>query len=557
MTCAVKTPKVSAKWRKILRCLPAYDCFRDSAGYWFDEDAAEHVVQFFETRLHHVEGDLCGQPLVLQDWQTAILGAIFGWKNAAGLRRYRKVLLYIPRKNGKTTLLAGIGLYMLACEDEGGQQIFGAAAGKEQAALSLTMAKKMVAYDEDLAAIIHPWADSLTCEDHSYKLISTGYRATHGLNVNLALIDEVHEHPDRELSDVLTTSSVARAQPLHIFATTSAEEGENYCNELYNDFVAVRDGLSIVPSMLPIIFELPLKVDWRNEKNWKKPNPNLGISIKIEALRERCAEALRVPSYANTFRRLHMNQRTQSMQRWLALEDWDMCDGREPGETPEEWRARILEALAGERCWAGLDLGSSDDLTALVLLFEADILDQPESIILIPFYWCPSQSIIDKEESNRLLYQGWRDRGFMRVTEGSATDFATVREDIMEILKPFDLVDMGMDMHFGAETCQYLQAEYGDEKIVAFDQGFKCMTMPCQDLEIRMKSQTLIHGGNPILRWNAGNVMLKTMGNLKRPTKEKEHSPKKIDGIAASLNGLGRFIANRPNKATTFEVTWI
>jgi len=555
---AAFTGKVSGKWRKLLKLLPNFDVFRDAAGYYFDEDAANHVVQFFETRLHHVEGDLCGQLLILQDWQKAILGAIFGWKsNADGLRRFRKILLYIPRKNGKTTLLAGIGLYMLTCEDEGGQQIFGAAAGDSQARLSLNMAKKMLEMDEDLAEMCKPYQGSIESGGSSYKIVTSGFRAKHGLNVNCGLIDEVHEHPSRELSDVLTTSSVARSQPLFMFATTSDEEGESFCNELYDYFVACRDGVFCVASVLPIIYELPIKADWRKESNWKIPNPNLGVSLKIAELRERCAEAQRIPSYANTFCRLHMNQRRQSLQRWLALEDWDMCHGMEPGETPEDWRARMLELLAGERCWGGLDLGSTDDLTAFVLLFEADVLGEPDSIILIPWFWCPENSIRDKEEANRDIYQGWLDRGFLRVTEGSATDFRTVREDIMAALEPFDLVDIGMDMHYGAETCQYLQAHYGDEKIWSFDQGFKCMTNPCQDLEIRMKNKTLYHGNSPILRWCAGNVMLKTVGNLKRPLKEKEHSTKKIDGISVSLMAIGRYTVNRPSKHTTAEVTWI
>ena len=172
------------------------------------------------------------------------------------------------------------------------------------------------------------------------------------------------------------------------------------------------------------------------------------------------------------------------------------------------------------------------------MLFEADIYGDPNGIIVVPWFWCPELSLRDKEEKNRDLYRGWLDRGFMRTTEGSATDFAAVRRDIMAILKDFDLVDIGMDMRFGVETAQYLMAEYGNDRVTQIDQNMANMTPPCQDLETRIKFKTIYHGDNPILRWNAGNVMLKTSGDLRRPMKEKENSPKKIDGIAA-LAGAG------------------
>lgn len=556
MTSAIKTPKVSLRWRKILRLLPDYDCFAHAAGYWFDEEAADHVVQFFETRLHHIEGQMAGNLLILEDWQKAILGAIFGWKDSKGLRRYRKVLLYIPRKNGKTTLMAGIGLYMLACEEEAGQQIFGAAAGKDQAALSLNMAKKMVAMDDELSEMIKVWADSLTCDGHSYKLVSTGFRAMHGLNVSLALIDEVHEHPNRTLTDTITTSSAARDQPLFFFATTAADYGENFCNELYDEFCAVRDGLVVAPTLLPVIYEVPQGADWKNERNWKKANPNLGISVKLERLREAFDEIKRVPSKETTFRRLHLNQRTQSLQRWIAVEDWDECAGLEPSETPQEWRAKMMEKLKGCDCWGGIDLGSVSDLTAFVLLFDGDQIGEFGKLFLLPWFWCPEVSILEKSDENRDIYNGWAMDGFMLTTPGRSTDFATVRADIVAAVRNFNLIDAGMDTFQGGETCTYLR-EFEGLNILGFGQGFNHMANPTQEFEILVKSGRIIHGGNPILRWMVSNCMVKEWRGLRRPIKESGNSSKKIDGLIAALMALGRYQVREAVVNKNPEVMWI
>lgn len=545
MAAPVKTPtfagKVSRKWTKLLALLPGYDCFRDAGDCWFDEETADHVVDFFETRLHHTEGALVGKPIILEPWQKAFLGCLFGWKRPDDTRRYREFLLYVPRKNGKTTILAGIALYMLFCDPEGGQQIFSAAADAKQSSIAHRMAKLMIRRDPDLDGMANVMRDCIEVEDHRYRIISEGFKGQHGLNVNCALIDEVHEHKSREMSDTITSSQGARTQPLTGYATTAAEVGENFCNEIYDYFCAVRDGKFCAAAALPCIYEALIDDNWKLEKTWKKANPNYGITVSKEFYRDECEKAKRIPSYQNTFRRLYLNQRTQSLTVWLDITDWDQCAGLENNETPEEWRARATESLRGCQCWGGLDLGSVSDLTAFSLLFDGAPMGYDDALIAIPYVWCPADTVDNKTEHYRDAYQQWIDRGFMLTTPGGAVDYDRVRKDIVQIVEPFSLVDIGVDTQFqGMETAVKLQEHHGF-KIFRFPQGMMAMSAPTQDFEGRVKKRRIIHGANPILRWMAGHCMVATKGDLARPVKESRNNPKKIDALVATIFALGRW----------------
>lgn len=547
-------PEVSKRWRKLLALLPGYDCFRDATGFWFDEDAADHVVEFFETRLCHTEGALCGRPLLLQPWQKAFLGAIFGWKNAAGLRRYREVLLYVPRKNGKTTIIAGIALYMLFCEGEGGQQIFSAAADKKQARIAHTMAKRIIRRDPEMDAMANILKESIELDDHHYNILSCGAGSLHGLNVNCALIDEVHEHPNRELADTIVSSMGARTQPLTVYTTTADQEGETYCNEIHEYFSAVRDGVYCKAQALPVIYEVPQDADWKLERTWRAANPNLGVSVSLEFLREECDKARKISSYQNVFRRLYLNQKTQALDVWIDLDEWDKCGGLDAGESPVEWRARALEQLSECECYGGLDIGSVSDLTAFALVFDGTPMGYEDRIVLIPWVWCPAGALETKAQRYKDSYESWAKDGFMRITSGNATDYALVRDEIASIAARFNLVDVGADMQFqGHETAIFLQEHHGIN-VIGFSQGFMSMSSPTQDFEGRVRSGRIAHGNNPLLRWSVGHAMIASKGDLARPVKEARNSQKKIDPVVACLMALGRWhVRERDNPPSQYN----
>lgn len=539
-----------SEWKGILACLPGYDSFRDAANCIFDVSAANKVIRFFETRIRHVKGKMAGKLITLEKWQKAILGAIFGWKQADGWRRYREIFLYIPRKNGKTIFIAGIAVLLLACSAEGGQEIYSAAAEKEQAKIAHEMAKGMVQQEKDLGDIITIYKDSLHVSNggHFYKAISAEAYSKHGFNASAILVDEVHAHPNGELIEVLKTSTGARAQPLTFYATTADYDRPSVCNTLLEYAENVRDGIYCDAAFLPILYMARDDDDWRDPKVWKKANPNLGISVSVEFLEAECKKAERIVSYQNTFRRLYLNQRTAQVNRWIDLADWDACSGLENGETPQQWRERIYNAALGVPCWGGLDLGSVSDLTALALLFDGDYFDYPGALVVLPYFWCPEISIANKDEKNQALYQEWEMNGFLSTTEGNVTDYRTIRRDVLDISNHCPFIDLAIDrLYQGGQLATELLED--GLKVKSFGQNFTDFTAPSKDFEIRVKSGRIIHGGNPMLRWQAGNVMVKEGdGETIKPVKPAKNSNQKIDGIVSTIMALG-VQAENPNYA--------
>ncbi len=543
---------VSARWRKIFRCLP-FDIFRDADGYYFDEEAADYVIEFVETRLHYMEGDLYGELIRLENWQKAIFGAVFGWKSLKdNLRRFRNVWFYIPRKNTKTMMLAIFAIIMLVLEAEGGQQIYNAAANEEQAKITFGMAKGMIAQDEELADMIKIGAETMHCDGNTFKIIASGSKGKHGKNVNFAAIDEVHEHKTPDLINALITSKIARSQPLFIEATTADEEGESYCNDRHEYAKNVRDGVFRVASFLPIIYEATDPKRWKSEKLWREVNPNLGVSIKIEALRELALKAEQMPSFKPEFMRLHLNMKVQSANRWIDMNDWDLCDGREVGESPMQWQRRMLEAFKGKPCWCGLDIGSVSDLTALAMLFDGAEIGLDDTLILLARCWCPEDALTKKGEEFQKVYRQWVEEGFLETTAGNVADYTVITREIVEQHHSHPFKSIGVDTAFqGLAPATALGNDHGID-VKEFRQSFYDFAAPCVEFESRIMSGRILHGGNPMLRWQAGNVLaLKDASGRMRPVKDGKNSPRKIDAIVAAIEAVGIWMARDENDVTS------
>ena len=545
-TISVKAfPEVSQEWRALLSLIPKYDCFRNAERFYFDERVANKVCQFFETRLHYMEGEVAGQLVKLEPWQKAFLGCLFGWKRKAdGLRRYRKVILLIPRKNTKTTMAAGIGIMMMELENEVGQQIVSAAADFEQAALTVKIAKGMIQQDEGLDNDLRVMAKHIEHTDpmlgHTWKVLSKAPLGKHGLNVNCALIDELHAHHSGELCDVITSSMGSRRQPLTIYTTTSDFDQPSKCNEVVDYGIAVANGDFDDPEFFPCMYYAEPDEDWTSEELWARVNPNLGKSVKIDFLRSECQEAQRVISKQNTFKRLYLNIRTGQKDAWIAIEDWDRGAGLLPDERPEHWRDRMVGAFAKKPCWGGLDLGATSDLTAFSLVFDGGPMKRPDAVYSLHWFWTPEDNIKSKDEVNQKLYWEWKERGFLWTTPGSVTDYNRVRTDIIQrILPRFWFQSAGVDTKFqGMQLCVQLR-EVDGKDFLDGPQTFAGMSAASLEFQNRVQAGTFIHGANPILRWMASNVQVKQSddGGI-RPVKPDKSSPLKIDGIVTSIMAL-------------------
>lgn len=500
------------------------------AGMWFDEATANAAVSFFTSHLSHIEGESAGKPLTLEPWQAVVVGCAFGWKRADGTRRYREVFEYVPRKNGKTTKIGGLVNFVAFCDEEPGAQIYSAAADREQATLVYRQAKGMILANPELAAgcKVYSTYKSIEYPTAVYKALSSDADTKHGFNSHFVVVDELHAHYSRDLVDVLQTSTGSRRQPLMWFITTADFDRQSICNEKYDYACKVRDGIIEDSSFLPVIYEASKDDDWTNPEVWAKANPNLGVSVSREYFERECKKAQDVPSYTNTFLRLHLNIRTQNEVKWLSLSHWDQCNGA------------VNDAdLAGRKCWGGLDLSSKFDVTAYVLVFPPTEKDPLYRIR--PWFFIPEDNARQREQRDRVTYTTWARQGLIKMTEGNRVDYDFVKQTIRDSVKQFDIQDIAYDPWNATQIAIQLQDEGAN--MVEFGQGFRSMSEPTKELESLVLGGKIAHGGNEVLRWMASNTTLEqdAAGNVK-PSKKK--STERIDGMVATIMALGRAITS-------------
>jgi len=510
---------------KLLVPLCGYDPVATAGDCWFDPEAAQLAIDFFHERLHHIEGKFAGEPFLLQHWQQWFIANLFGWKRPDGTRRYRQALLYIPRKNGKTTLTAGIVLYILFCDHEPGAQIYSAAADRAQAALVFRQAEGMIRQDSLLRKAVRIYKHSIVRHDRLcvYKPISAEAYTKYGFNCHVAVIDELHAQPNRELVDVIMTSTGSREQPLVVMITTADYERESICNEIYKQAKQIRDGIFENPAFLPLIYEAEKDADWKDPDVWSAVNPNLGVSLRKDYLERECQRAQQTPAYENVFKRLHLNMRTELAERWLDMDRWEACGG---AINPED--------LRGRECYAGLDLGATSDLTSLCLVFPRG----NEGFDALWWHWVPRKVALLRDRKDRIPYMTWAQQGWIELTEGDEIDYGYIRKRINEIGQQYHIRELAADRLFqGAQLCQDLVADGFD--VIPFGQGYYSMAAPTVHLETLINRGEFRHGDNPVMRWQAANVAVKmdAAGNLKP---DKARSSDKIDGIVAAIMALGR-----------------
>ena len=529
--------------------IPGYDPWRDANGYKFDPKLARAECKWFHDELTHVKGEMAGEPFTLEPWEVALIGNIFGWLDKGGARRYREVLLYIPRKNGKTPLAAGLVNRTLFKDREPGAEIYGAADKHERARYVFDHAAGMVQRNPKLlerAQIFRGQAKAIQLRRHEdnvddlsvYRLISGEKDVGHGQNIHVVVVDELHLQPNRELVDSLSTATASkgRRQPLIVYLTTADHLRPSICNEIYEYACRVRDGL-YAPQFLPMIYEAGLTEDWTDEKVWERVNPNLDVSVSRDYLRSECQKAKDAPANENRFKRLHLNIRTEQDVRFIDMGRWDAC-----GEVVDP------EALKGKSCWGGLDLATTRDCTALALLFP----DGAGEFDLLMRFWLPAVTAEKRSPRVRALYEEWVRAGLITTTPGDVCDYAAVRRDINALGNRYGIQDIGVDRTFqGMQLCTELMGD--GFQVEAFGQGYGSMCAPTVRFEELVREGKLRHGANPVLRWMASNmsVDVHTSGDIK-PSRDR--SSEKIDGIVAAIMAVGRWMVHVDRPVPTVTV---
>jgi phage terminase large subunit-like protein len=498
----------------------------DKSGFWFDAEEADRAVEFCSKYLSHVKGEWAGRPLVLEDWEREFVRNLFGWKRPDGTRKYRKAFLFIARKNGKTLLGAAIALYLLFADREAGAEIYSVAADRDQAAIMFDTAKGMVENNSALSTRCETYRRAIVVPStgSAYHVLSADAPTKHGKNAHGVLFDELHAQPNRELYDVMKTSQGSRRQPLFLMFTTAGFDRKSVCYEEYEYAKKVRDGIIQDDTYLPVIYEADPDEDWTSPEVWRKANPNLGISPKIEFLEDECNRAKESPAYQNTFRRLYLNQWTEQETRWIDIEKWDQCDGR---FNPE--------ALRGQRCFIGLDLSSTTDITAEAILFPPDELEGVYRVLWR--FWVPEENMRKRSLKDRVPYEAWSRDGFIEATEGNVVHQDFIKQQLIEDCETYDVQEIVYDRWNATK----LITELMDEGLncVPYGQGFQSMSAPTKEWEKLILGKQIAHNGNPVARWMMSNVAVRQdpAGNIK-PDKSK--STEKIDGIVAAIMALGR-----------------
>lgn len=531
----------------------------DQRGLWFDQGAAEHAIDFFQF-CRHSKGEWAGRTVELEPWQQFILWNVFGWMQPDDdsgelVRRYKTAWIEVARKNGKSTFASGLGLYMLDADGEPGAEIYSAATNKDQAKITFDEATRMVKSSPSLRKKIRAFRNNLHIPNTAAKFQPLG-RDTDtmdGLNTHCAIIDEVHAHKNRETWDLLETSTGSRRQPLMLGITTAGVGTQTLWGNQHEYAEKVLDGIIQDDRYFAIIYTLdpPPKRDehgsivepgddWEDERCWIKANPNLGVSKKLGDLRDKALKAKEMPASLNSFLRREMNVSTSAVSRWINPERWDKCGTAVNGD-----------GLLGRTCYIGLDLSSTTDVTACVLVFTPAQADDPYQV-LCRFY-LPQENMENRVRRDRVPYDVWVRQGFVSTTPGNVIDYDFIVADIDELMTRYDIAEVAFDP-WGATQIQTKLAELRDDEdwLIQFRQGFASMSPAMKALERLYMAGELAHGNNPVLNWMASNLVVRAdpAENIK-PDKAK--STERIDGMVALAMAVDRAVRKQGAEPSVYE----
>ena len=507
----------------------------------YDKKKADRAVTFIEN-LCHTKGKWAGTPFWLLPWQEQLIRDIFGIVKADGNRQFRTVFVEICKKVGKSELAAAVALYLLYADNEPSAEVYGAAADRQQASIVFDVAKQMVEMSPALMKRSKLMGATKRIVNYSnagyYQVLSAEVGGKHGFSVSGLVFDEIHTQPNRQLYDVLTKgSSDARQNPLHFIITTAGNDRHSITYELHTKAVDILEGRRVDPTFYPVVYGLKDDEDWEDEANWYKVNPSLGYTVDIERLRDAYGEAKQNPADEVTFKWLRCNMWVSSTVAWIP--DAIYMRGNEPID---------VDALAGRDCYAGLDLSSTGDITALVLIFPPR--NEDEKYVLLPYFWIPEETIPRRVKANSVPYDIWEKQGYIMSTEGNVIHYDFIEKFIMDLSEKYHILEIAVDRWNATQMIQNLEGE--GFTIVPFGQGFSSMSAPTKEFYRLLMEGRIIHGGNPVLRWMAGNVVIDTdpAGNIK-VTKAK--SKEKIDGIVAAIMALDRCIRQEGQSGSVYD----
>ena len=499
-------------------------------GSYYDKDAADYAVNFIEC-LSHTKGKWSGKPFELIDWQEQIIRDIFGTLKPNGYRQFNTAYIEIPKKMGKSELAAAVALLLCCGDGEERAEVYGCAADRQQASIVFEVAADMVRMSPALSKRVKILSATKRIvfqpTNSFYQVLSAEAYSKHGFNIHGVVFDELHTQPNRKLFDVMTKGSGdARTQPLYFLITTAGSDTKSICYETHQKAKDLLEGRKVDPTFYPVIYGADESDDWTDPKVWKKANPSLGITVGIDKVKAACESAKQNPAEENTFRQLRLNQWVKQAVRWMPMDRWDKCAF-----------AVNEEDLLGRVCYGGLDLSSSIDITAFVLVFPPE--DEDDKYVVLPYFWLPEETLNLRVNRDHVPYDVWEKQGYLKTTEGNVVHYGFIEKFIESLGEKYNIREIAFDRWGAVQMVQNLEGM--GFTVVPFGQGFKDMSPPTKELMKLTLEEKVAHGGHPVLRWMMDNIFIRTdpAGNIK-PDKEK--STEKIDGAVATIMALDRAI---------------
>ena len=496
----------------------------------YDKDAADYAVMFIES-LCHTKGTWAGKPFELIDWQEQIIRDLFGVLKPNGYRQFNTAYIEIPKKQGKSELAAAVALLLLCGDGEERAEVYGCAADRNQAKIVFDVAVDMVRFCPALSKRVKILESQKKITylhtNTPNQVLSADVANIHGFNTHGVIFDELHTQPNRKLFDVmLQGSGDARMQPLYFLITTAGNDINSICYEVHQKAIDIAEGRKIDPTFYSVIYGAAEDEDWTDPEVWKKANPSLGITVGIDKVQAACESAQQNPGEENAFRQLRLNQWVKQSVRWMPMEKWDAC------AFPVS-----EDDLKGRVCYGGLDLSSTTDITAFVLVFPP--LDEEDKYYVLPYFWIPEETVDLRVKRDHVPYDLWERQGILMTTEGNVVHYGYIEKFIEQLGEQYNIREIAFDRWGAVQMVQNLEGM--GFTVVPFGQGFKDMSPPTKELMKLTLEQRIAHGGHPVLRWMMDNIFIRTdpAGNIKA---DKEKSTEKIDGAIATIMALDRAI---------------
>ena len=497
----------------------------------YDKEKADRAVAFIQC-LKHTKGQWAGRPFNLMPWQEQIVRDVFGIVKPSGYRQFNTAYVELGKKNGKSELAAAVALLLTCGDFEERAEVYGCAADRQQASIVFEVAADMVRMCPALNRRVKILASTKRLiflpTNSFYQVLSAEAYSKQGFNIHRVVFDEHHTQPNRKLFDVMTKGSGdARTQPLYFLITTAGTDTHSICYETHQKAKDILEGRKVDKTFYPVIYGADDNDDWTDPKVWKKANPSLGETITMEKVRAAFESARQNPGEENAFRQLRLNQWVKQAVRWMPMEKWNACSF---DVNPEELEGRV--------CYGGLDLSSTTDITAFVLVFPP-VDDEDDKYYIMPFFWIPEDNLILRVNRDHVPYDIWQRQGYLETTEGNVVHYGYIEKFIEKLGEKYNIREIAFDRWGAVQMVQNLEGM--GFTVVPFGQGFKDMSPPTKELMKLTLEKRLAHGGHPVLSWMMDNIFIRRdpAGNIK-PDKEK--STEKIDGAVATIMALDRAI---------------